>query len=624
MTSEPQSAGLSGPGDRPERVTVRIAGDSGDGIQVTGGRFAGSTALAGHDLATLPDFPAEIRAPTGTLAGVSGFQIQFSSTEVLTPGDRADVLVAFNPAALRVNLPGLRPGGVLIVNSSAFDDERGLRKASYERNPLEDGSLEGYRVHAIEIGKLTREALADSGLTARQVERCKNFFALGLLYWMFGRPLDPTLRWIERKFHDRPELARANGKALAAGYHFGDTARVFETPVELPPARLAPGVYRGLDGNEAISLALATIAERSGLDVLLASYPITPASTILHRSSRLEAFGVTTFQAEDEIGAIGAAIGASFAGGLGVTTTSGPGLALKGEFLGLAVMTELPLLVIDVQRGGPSTGLPTRTEQADLLLALFGRHGEAPLPVLAPRSPGDCFWVVLEAARIALRSMTPVVVLSEGYLANGSEPFRVPGEDELPEIRPRFLSDPAQFAGAYVRDPETLARPWVVPGTPGLEYRIGGLEKDPQGRVSYDPENHERMIAARAARIARIADDLPPAALEEGEPDDELVVVGWGGTWGAITEAVRAERAQDRRVASVHLRHLNPLPRGLGELLARFPRVLVAERNRGQLAMLLRGQLGVDVESFARIRGLPLRVDELRERIAASLSGGWS
>ncbi|GAB4222470.1 MAG: 2-oxoacid:acceptor oxidoreductase subunit alpha [Acidobacteriota bacterium] len=605
-------------------MTIRIAGDSGDGIQLAGGRFAGATALAGNDLATLPDFPAEIRAPAGTLPGVSGYQIQFASTEVLTPGDRADVLVAFNPAALRVNLPDLRPGGVVIVNSTAFEDETGLRKAGYETNPLEDGSLDGYRVHPVAIGRLTREALADSGLGARQVERCKNFFALGLLSWMFARPLEPTLRWIERRFRDRPDLAEANRRALTAGYHFGDTARLFETPLEIPPAEVAPGVWRALDGNEAIALALATLAERSGLDVLLASYPITPASTVLHRTSRLEAFGVTTFQAEDEIGAVGAALGASFAGGLGVTTTSGPGLALKGEFLGLAVMTELPLVVIDIQRGGPSTGLPTRTEQADLLMALFGRHGEAPLPVLAPRSPGDCFWTVLEAARIALRSMTPVVVLSEGYLANGSEPFRVPGEDELPEIRPRRLSDPQRFEGTYVRDPETLARPWIAPGTPGLEHRIGGLEKDELGRVSYDPDNHERMVAARAAKIARIADDLPPAALEEGEPGDDLLVIGWGGTWGAITEAVRAERAAGRRVASLHLRHLNPLPRGLAELAGGFPRVLVAERNCGQLALLLRGRLGLDVESFTRVRGIPFVVAELRERIAAIVGGGVS
>jgi 2-oxoglutarate ferredoxin oxidoreductase subunit alpha len=601
-----------------DRVVVRIAGDSGDGIQVTGGQMTSTSALAGNDVATLPDYPAEIRAPAGTLPGVSGFQLQFSSSEIMTPGDQADVLVAFNPAALKVHLRDLRRGGILLVNEDAFD-ENGLRKAGYAASPLDDGSLANVALHRVAISRLTREALAGTGLGAKDAERCKNFFALGMLYWLYGRPVDPTVRWIRDKYAKRPELAEANEKVLRAGYNFGNTVRLFQSVYEVPPARLAPGTYRNLDGNEAIALALAAIAQRSGLKVVLGSYPITPASTVLHACSRLRAYGVTAYQAEDEIASIGAALGAAFAGALGVTTTSGPGLALKGETLGLATMVELPLLVFDIQRAGPSTGMPTKTEQSDLLMALFGRHGEAPLPVLAPATPSDCFWITIEAARIAIRYRTPVIVLSEGYLASGSEPFRVPRPDEIPVLDPGYLTDPAGYAGAYARDPETLARPWIPAGTPGLQHRVGGLEKDDLGQVSYDAGNHQRMVALRAGKIAGIAADLPPARLEEGTAGDDLLVVGWGSTCGAITQAVREERALGRRVASLHLRHLNPLPRGLGELLAAFPRVLVPELNTGQLLWLLSARFHVDAVGFHKVQGAPFRVGELRARIAEML-----
>lgn len=617
MTVKDQGEGT--PRETLHKVVIRIAGDSGDGVQLTGSRFTDTTALAGNDLATLPDFPAEIRAPAGTLPGVSGFQIQFSSADVLTPGDRSDVLVAFNPAALKVNLAGLKPGGILIVNKNSFEDKNNLRKAGYDENPVEGEGLQGFRLYSVELTRLTREALRDSGLPTRQVDRCKNFFALGMLYWLYGRTLDDTVRWIEEKFASAPELAEANERVLRAGFNYSNTLRIFQSTYEVAPAVQEPGVYRNLDGNEALSIGLATVVEKSGRPILLASYPITPASTILHRASRLRGYGVTTFQAEDEISAIGAAIGASFGGSLGVTTTSGPGLALKGEFMGLAVMTELPLLIVDVQRAGPSTGMPTKTEQADLLMALFGRHGEAPMPVLAPRSPGDCFWTVLEAARIAFSAMTPVLVLSEGYLASGTEPWKVPDVDSIAPIAAHALESPEGFAGTYARREDTLARPWILPGTPGLEHRIGGLEKDEQGRVSYDPDNHEKMSALRAEKVARVAERMPPAELEEGELGDDLLVLGWGGTFGAITQAVREERAAGRRVASAHLRLLNPLPLGLEELIRSFPRVLVPELNHGQLQLLLRGRLGVSVEGLHKLRGLPFHVEEIRGRIAQLL-----
>jgi 2-oxoglutarate ferredoxin oxidoreductase subunit alpha len=601
-----------------DRVVVRIAGDSGDGIQVTGGQLTATSALAGNDIATLPDFPAEIRAPAGTLPGVSGFQLQFSASEIMTPGDQADVLVAFNPAALKVHLRDLKRGGIVIVNEDAFD-ENGLRKAGYAANPLDDGTLASATLHRVAISRLTREALTGTGLGAKDAERCKNFFALGMLYWLYGRPIEPTARWIRDKYTQRPELAGANEKVLRAGFNYGNTVRIFQSVYHVPPARLEPGLYRNLDGNEAIALALAGIAQRSGMTVVLGSYPITPASTVLHACSRLKSYGVIAYQAEDEIASIGAALGAAFAGALGVTTTSGPGLALKGETLGLATMVELPLVVFDIQRAGPSTGMPTKTEQSDLLMALFGRHGEAPLPVLAPATPGDCFWITIEAARIAVRYRTPVIVLSEGYLASGSEPFRVPRPEEIPALDPGFLTEKDRYAGAYARDPSTLARPWIPAGTPGLQHRVGGLEKDDLGQVSYDAQNHQRMVALRAGKVAGIAADIPPARLEEGAVGDDLLVVGWGSTYGAITQAVREERAAGRRVASLHLRHLNPLPRGLGELLAAFPRVLVPELNTGQLLWLLSARFHLDAVGFHKVQGAPFRVGELRVRIAELL-----
>ena len=608
------------PGGRQplDRVVVRIAGDSGDGIQVTGGQLTATSALAGNDVATLPDFPAEIRAPAGTLPGVSGFQLQFSASEIMTPGDQADVLVAFNPAALKVHLKDLKRGGIVIVNEDAFD-ESGLRKAGYAASPLDDGTLANVTLHRVAISRLTREALAETGLGAKDAERCKNFFALGVLYWLYGRPIDPTARWIRDKYAKRPELAEANETVLRAGYNYGNTVRIFQSVYEVPPARLEPGLYRNLDGNEAIALALAAIAQRSGMSVVLGSYPITPASTVLHACSRLKPYRVIAYQAEDEIASIGAALGAAFAGALGVTTTSGPGLALKGEMLGLATMVELPLVVFDIQRAGPSTGMPTKTEQSDLLMAMFGRHGEAPLPVLAPATPSDCFWITIEAARIAIRYRTPVIVLSEGYLASGSEPFRVPRPEEIPAFDPGFLTDPARFAGTYARDPSTLARPWIPAGTPGLQHRIGGLEKDDLGQVSYDAQNHQRMVALRAGKVLGIASDIPPARLEEGALGDDLLVVGWGSTYGAITQAVREERAAGRRVASLHLRHLNPLPRGLGELLAAFPRVLVPELNTGQLLWMLSARFHLDAVGFHKVQGAPFRVGELRDRFAELL-----
>ena len=601
-----------------DEVTIRIAGDSGDGIQLTGTQLTVSSASAGNDLATLPDYPAEIRAPAGTLPGVSGFQIHFSSHEILTPGDKADVLVAFNPAALKVNLPDLKPGGILIVNRNAFD-ENALKKAGYESNPLEDGSLQGWRVYAVEITKLTREALKDSGLTFREQDRCKNFFALGMIYWLYSRPLEPTIRWINEKFRARPELARANEKVLRAGYNYADIARIFQTVYEVPPAKLAPGTYRHVDGNEAVALAMATVAQTTGVPVFLGSYPITPASSILHQASKLRAFGVTTFQAEDEIAGIGSSVGAAFAGNIAYTTTSGPGLSLKSEIVGLAVILELPLVIVDVQRGGPSTGLPTKTEQADLLQAMWGRHGEAPLPVLAATSPGDCFWMTLEATRIAVKYMTPVLLLTEGYLANGAEPWRVPSLDELPRIEVKYFDDPAQFKGAYHRDPETLARPWIRPGTPGLEHRVGGLEKDELGRGSYVPENHQKMCELRAKKIAGIVDDIPPAELEEGSLDDDLLVVAWGATYGAVTQAVREARAAGHRVASLHLRYLNPFPRRFEEILRSFDRILVPELNLGQLEKLIRMEYLIEVEGLHKVQGQPFRVHEIRERIEEML-----
>ncbi len=601
-----------------ESVVIRFAGDSGDGMQLTGTQFTATSAVVGNDLATLPDFPAEIRAPAGTLPGVSGFQIHFSSNDISTPGDAPDVLVAMNPAALKVNLRDLKPGGVVIVNTNAFTPTD-LKKAGYETSPLDDHTLEGFRVFKVELSRLTRVALESTGLDTRSIDRCKNFFALGMMYWLYTRPLDPTLRWIEEKFAKLPALLDANALALKSGYTFAEATELFDVSYVVPPARLAPGRYRNISGNTALAFGLVAASEKSGLHLFLGSYPITPASEILHELSHHKNFDVLTFQAEDEIAAIGAALGASFAGSLGVTTTSGPGVALKTETLGLATMTELPLVIVNIQRGGPSTGLPTKTEQADLLQALFGRNGEAPIPVLAAATPSDCFETAYEACRIAIESMTPVFVLSDGYLANGAEPWRLPDLEKLAPIAVRFQKDPEGFR-PYERDAKTLARPWAVPGTKGLEHRIGGLEKaDITGNVSYEPANHERMIRLRAEKVARIADRLPPQRID-GDPEGDLLVVGWGSTYGAIHAAVAHRRARGgARIGHVHLRYLNPLPPDLGEILRRYKSVLVPELNMGQLVMVLRARYLVDAVGMNKIQGRPFTESEIVAEIDAML-----
>lgn len=613
-----------------DRVVIRFAGDSGDGMQLTGSQFTSSTALAGNDLATLPDYPAEIRAPAGTLPGLSGFQIHFSSTDVFTPGDAPDVLVAMNPAALKANLPDLKPGGVLIVNSNAFQ-KKDLEKAGYSESPL--GTLEGYRLIELELTRLTKTAVEPTGVDTRTSERCKNFFALGLMFWLFNRSMEPTIQWIESKFGRTPQIKEANLLALKAGFTFGEATEIFNETYSVPPAAVSPGRYRNISGNTALSLGLVAAANKSGLRLFLGSYPITPASDILHELSHYRNFNVVTFQAEDEIAAITAALGASFAGALGVTATSGPGMALKSEAMGLAIMAELPLVICDIQRGGPSTGLPTKTEQADLLQALFGRASEAPLPVLAAATPGDCFRMAFEAARIAIKFMTPVILLSDGYLGNGSEPWRLPKVDDLPEIPVLHPQKAGAEPGSektgpngngflpYRRDPVTLARPWAVPGTPGLEHRIGGLEKqETTGNVSYDPLNHDAMVRLRAEKVARVASDIPEQTVD-GPDHGKLLVVGWGSTYGAIAGAVRQARSDGLSVSHAHLRYLNPFPSNLEGLLRNFETVLVPELNLGQLAFLLRGQFLVPTVSLTKVQGKPFTELELRNQIEALLSG---
>jgi 2-oxoglutarate ferredoxin oxidoreductase subunit alpha len=602
-----------------ESAVIRFAGDSGDGMQITGSQFTNTTALFGNDLATFPDYPAEIRAPAGTLPGVSGFQVHFGARDVTTPGDAVDALVAMNPAALKVNLPDLKRGSILIVNADDFG-EVDLRKAGMKTNPLEDRSLEAYRLFAVELTKLTRAALKETGLDAKSMDRCKNFFALGMCYWLYNRSMDATERWLDEKFKAKPALAEANKLALKAGYAYCDATEAFQVRFEVPPARLAPGVYRNLSGNSALALGFVAAAQRAGLPLFQGSYPITPASDILHDLSTYKEFGVVTFQAEDEIAAIASAIGAAYAGSLAITTTSGPGMALKTEAIGLATMVELPLVIVDIQRGGPSTGLPTKTEQADLFQALFGRNSEAPVPVLAASSPGDCFWVALEASRIAIKYMVPVIVLSDGYLANGAEPWRVPSIEELPEIPVSFRTDPAGFR-PYAREPHTLARPWVVPGTPGLEHRVGGIEKeDGSGNISYDPLNHERMVRLRAAKVDAVVADVPDV-VPAGDPDGDLLLVGWGSTYGAITAALGARRAKGRRIGHVHLRHLNPLPKNLGEVVRRYRRVLVPELNMGQLVFVLRARYLVDAVGYSKVQGKPFMQAELEAKIEEVLGG---
>jgi 2-oxoglutarate ferredoxin oxidoreductase subunit alpha len=602
-----------------EAAVIRFAGDSGDGMQITGNQFTNTAALFGNDLATFPDYPAEIRAPAGTLPGVSGFQIHFGAREITTPGDAVDALIAMNPAALKVNLPDLKPNGILIVNVDNFK-EIDLRKAQMDTNPLEDHSLDGYRLFPVELTKLTRAALRDVGLDTRSMDRCKNFLALGMCYWLFNRTLEATERWLDEKFGAKPVLAEANKLALKAGYAYCGATEAFQVRYEVPPARLAPGVYRNLSGNTALALGFVAASRKAGRPLFQGSYPITPASDILHELAAFKEFGVVTFQAEDEIAAICASVGAAFAGSLAITTTSGPGMALKGETLGLATMVELPLVVINVQRGGPSTGLPTKTEQADLLQALYGRNSEAPIPVLAACSPGDCFWVALEASRLALKYMLPVIVLSDGYLANGAEPWRIPELDELGEI-PVSLRTEVEGFEPYARDPKTLARPWAIPGTPGLEHRVGGLEKqDGSGNVSYDPLNHEKMVELRAAKVEALAADVPDA-VPVGDPEGDLLVVGWGSTYGGITAALRPVRQAGHKVGHVHLRHLNPLPRNLGEVLRRYRQVLVPELNMGQLAWVLRARYLVDTVSYCKVQGKPFKHAELKARMEELLSG---
>jgi 2-oxoglutarate ferredoxin oxidoreductase subunit alpha len=628
-SAEPPVASVATPSSRRpieerDSVTIRFCGDSGDGMQLAGTQFTNASAILGNDISTLPDFPAEIRAPAGTLAGVSGFQVQFSSHDIHTPGDRLNTLVAMNPAALKTNLKDLEPGGILIVNSDAFGTGD-LHKAGYKVNPLEDGSLKGYRVFRIPINTLNREAVKEVKLSPREADRCKNFFALGLVYWLYERSLEPTLRWIRDKFGKNPAVLEANTRTLKAGYNYGETTETLPVHYRVPPATIKPGTYRKITGNEALALGLVSATTLANLPVVYASYPITPASDILHHLSELKRFGVRTMQAEDEIAAIGMAIGASFGGALGVTATSGPGICLKSEAIGLAVMTELPVLIIDVQRGGPSTGLPTKTEQADLLQAMFGRNGECPAAVVAPCSPADCFTMVIEAVRLAIGFMTPVLLLSDGYLANGAEPWLIPKVDQLPKIavhHPQGASGNGNGEShflPYKRDAR-LVRQWAIPGTPGLEHRIGGLEKeDVTGNVSYDPANHEHMVKTRAQKIANIANDIPEL-MATGPAEGDLLVVGWGGTYGSIATAVQRAQRKGFKVAHAHLRYLNPMPKNTGEVLKRYKKVLVPELNAGQLRLLLRGVFLVDAIGLNKIQGRPFLVSEIEQKIEQMLT----
>jgi 2-oxoglutarate/2-oxoacid ferredoxin oxidoreductase subunit alpha len=612
------TAQIAPPGrvDRTEvdRVVIRFAGDSGDGMQLTGDRFTSVSAFFGNDLSTMPDFPAEIRAPAGTIAGVSAFQIHFADYDILTPGDQPGVLVAMNPAALKANLKDLLPGGLLIINSDAFD-KRNLEKVGYSSNPVEDGSLDGYQLYKVPMTTMTVGAVQDTGVNKKEAERAKNMFALGVISWMYGRPLEPTIAWLEKKFAKKPHIAQANVASLKAGHAFGETAEL--TAFEVKPATLAPGRYRRITGNQAIAYGLIAASVQSKLPLFLGSYPITPASDILHELSRHKNFGVRTVQAEDEIAAISMALGAAFGGHIGVTTTSGPGLDLKSEALGLAVSLELPLVVIDIQRGGPSTGLPTKTEQSDLLHAMYGRHGEAPLPIVASYSPPSCFWAAIEATRIALKYMTPVILLSDGYLANGAEPWRIPAIEKLPDISVPFASQPnaGEDFWPYLRNDESLARPWAIPGTPGLEHRIGGLEKaDGSGNISYDPENHQLMTLLRQAKIKVIEEDIDPLEWD-GDDDARILILGWGSTYGAIGAACRRLRANGVSVARAHLKHLNPFPKNTRSVLERFDKVVIPEMNTGQLSKLVRSEFLIDAISINQVKGLPFRAAELESRI---------
>ncbi len=598
-----------------ESVVIRFAGDSGDGIQLTGNQFTKTSAVVGNDLSTLPDFPAEIRAPAGTLAGVSAFQLHFSSSEIRTPGDQPDVLVAMNPAALKANIKDLPAGGILIVNQDAFN-ARNFERAGIPSNPLEDESLKSYRLFKVPISTLNQNALAELEISSKEKERCKNFFALGMMYWMYDRPLDVTIQWIEEKFGKTPEIAHANVLSLKAGFHYAETAEVISIHYKIKPAKLRPGKYRNIIGNEATAIGLVTASQLANKPLFYCSYPITPASDILHELSRHKNFGVKTFQAEDEIAAMGAAIGVAFGGNISVTGTSGPGLALKSEAINLAIMAELPVVIVNVQRGGPSTGLPTKTEQSDLLQAMFGRNGESPIPLLAPATPSDCFYMAMEAVRIATKYMTPVLLLSDGYLANGSEPWLIPSLDQLSKIE---IHHPKQLIGEkflpYKRDEKTLARPWALPGTAGFEHRIGGLEKeDVTGNVSYDPLNHDKMVRLRAAKISGIANDIPDLEVF-GKPEGDVLVLGWGGTHGAITSAVEQLQKQGVSVSSAHIRYLNPFPKNLEKVLNSFSRVLIPELNLGQLSLLIRAKYLIPTESLTKVHGKPFKIQEIIEAI---------
>jgi len=601
-----------------EDVTVRFAGDSGDGMQLTGAQFSDTVASFGNDLETFPDYPAEIRAPAGSLYGVSGYTIHFSSHDIYTPGDQVDVLVAMNPAALKVNLKDLKKNGAIIVNSDSFD-RKNLELAKFESNPLEDGSLSAYNVYPIPITKATLETLKEMNLPLKTAQKCKNFYALGVVYWLYNKSPEYTLGWIEEKFKKKPELIEANTKVLKAGYYFGETTEIFNKRYEVKPAELPKGIYRNLNGNEAVALGLVSAAKRAGLNLFLGSYPITPASEILHYLSGMRQFGVKTFQAEDEIAGITTAIGASFAGNLGATSTSGPGMALKTEAIGLAVIAELPLVIVNVQRGGPSTGLPTKTEQADLFQAMFGRNGECPAPVLAAASPADCFNMTVEAARIAIKYMTPVILLTDGYIGNGSEPWKVIKIEDLPEIPVNFRTDPKDFH-PYMRD-EKLVRPWVKPGTPGLEHRIGGLEKQHiYGNISYDPENHQLMVSQREQKVKNIANDIPELEVI-GAKDAELLVLGWGSTFGAIAAAVEAQVEKGAKVCYAHLRYLNPMPKNTGEVVKKYKKVLIPEVNMGQLAKLIKMDYMVNPIQFDKIKGVPFKRSEIEAKIEEILKG---
>ena len=599
-------------------LTVRFAGDSGDGMQLTGTQFGNTTALFGNDLNTFPDYPAEIRAPAGTLYGVSGFQLHFSSNDIHTPGDNPDVLVAMNPAALKRNLADLKIGGTIIINTDSFD-AKNLKLANYTQNPLEDDSLSNYKVYRIPITELTTQALKESPLSTKDVVRCKNFFALGLMYWMFNRSLDQTLDWITKKFKKKPDIMSANEKALKAGYYFGETAEIFEHRYSVKPAQLPKGTYRNISGNEAAALGFIAASQITGLPLFLGSYPITPATEILHYLSEYKYMNVKTVQAEDEIAGICSAIGASYGGSLALTSTSGPGLALKTEAIGLAVMTELPLVIIDVQRAGPSTGLPTKPEQSDLLQAVWGRNGEAPVAVIAASSPADNFNMAIEACRLATKYMTPVILLSDGYIGQGSEPWRVPNVDELPKFEVKYWTDKEGFA-PYLRN-ENLARPWVKLGTPGLEHRIGGLEKQHiSGNVSHDPDNHDFMVRMRAKKIRKIEEDIPELKIQ-GDEDSEILVIGWGGTYGAITEAVDRLRNNGTKVAQAHFNYLFPMPKNTRTVLNKYKKILVPEINMGQLATLIRNEFLIPVEQFNLVRGLPLKSSDIEKKILELLGG---